>query len=376
MTAVDRSVAYLGTTPPVSLAFPTPSENVFNNEMESFMTSRGDIYESEQGQQNRTKVIEKLNMILIDWARSVGRAKSISDALCSNGGGIHLKIFGSSRLGVQTPDADIDSLCIAPSFIDRGDFFTSFCSIMNNHPDISMLSAVPDAYTPVLKFNIDGQAIDMIFVSLGMSSIPVNLDVLDSRFLRGLDEQGIRSLNGCRVAEWICRLVPSFCSFCTTLRFIKHWARQRGIYSNVLGFLGGVNFAILVAFVCQRYPNACPATLVRKFFLMFTQWRWPNPIMLTGIEDIPPSETEGRYLPIWNPKIYPKDGLHLMPIITPAFPAMNSSYNVGVPQFRLIQVREKLRLEIYLQSEIVTSVPIAFLNSLLKVPSWHLVVIH
>ena len=238
MTAVDRSVAYLGTTPPVSLAFPTPSENVFNNEMESFMTSRGDIYESAQGQQNRTKVVEKLNMILIDWARSVGRAKSISDALCSNGGGIHLKIFGSSRLGVQTPDADIDSLCIAPSFIDRGDFFTSFCSIMNNHPDISMLSAVPDAYTPVLKFNIDGQAIDMIFVSLGMSSIPVNLDVLDSRFLRGLDEQGIRSLNGCRVAEWICRLVPSFCSFCTTLRFIKHWARQRGIYSNVLGFLG------------------------------------------------------------------------------------------------------------------------------------------
>ena len=332
------SVVYLGTSPPVSLAFPTPFETVVNNELEAFMTARGDIYESDEGLQNRAKVIEKLSLILVNWATSIGRAKNVLESSCTDGGGIHLKIFGSTRLGVHTPDADIDSLCIAPSFIDRGDFFSSFCSLMRSREDVGVLSAVPEAYTPVLKFNIDGQPIDMIFVSLGTPSIPIDLDVLDSRYLRGLDEQGIRSLNGCRVAEWICRLVPSFSSFCTTLRFIKHWARQRGLYSNVLGFLGGVNYAILVAFVCQRYPNACPATLVRKFFLMFTQWRWPNPILLTGIEDLHPAETEGRYLPVWNPKMNPKDGLHLMPIITPAFPAMNSSYNVGLPQFRLIQV--------------------------------------
>ena len=342
MTAFDRSVAYLGTTPPVSLAFPTPFENVANNELEMFMSSRGDIYESMEGQQIRSKVIEKLHFILVEWASSIGKARNIPDAICANGGGIYLKIFGSTRLGVQTPDADIDSLCIAPSFISRTDFFSSFCPKIRNRSDVSMLSAVPEAYTPVLKFNIDGQAIDMIFVSLGVQAVPHDLDVLDSRYLRGLDTQGMRSLNGCRVAEWICRLVPNFSSFCTTLRFIKHWARSRGLYSNVLGFLGGVNYAILVAFVCQRYPNACPSTLLRKFFLMFTQWRWPNPIMLTGIEDIPPSETDGKHLPVWNPKIYPKDGLHLMPIITPAFPAMNSSYNVGLPQFRLLQVSSNL----------------------------------
>ena len=338
MVSLDQNIPYLGTTPPISYAFPTPREIQFNNEMEMYMSSRGDVYESSDGQQNRIRVIEKLNLIIVDWARTVGIAKNVPEAVCSNGGGIHLKIFGSTRLGVHTPDADIDALCVAPSYIDRSDFFTSFCALMKCRDDIGMLSAVPDAYTPVVKFNIDGQAIDMIFVSLVTPSIPIDLDVLDSKYLRGLDEQGIRSLNGSRVAEWICRLVPNFPSFCTTLRFIKHWARLRGLYSNVLGFLGGVNYAILVAFVCQRYPNACPSTLLRKFFLMFTQWRWPNPIMLTGIEDIPPSETDGKHLPVWNPKIYPKDGLHLMPIITPAFPAMNSSYNVGLPQFRLLQV--------------------------------------
>ena len=340
MTTVDSSVAYLGTTPPVSLSFPNNDEKRFNNEMVQFMTSRDDIYESVAGQSGRAKVIAKLSLILINWASDVGKAKCIPDAVCSIGGGILLKIFGSTRLGVHTPDADIDSLCIAPSFIHRVDFFSSFCDLMRKRHDVRMLSAIPDAYTPVLKFNIDEIAIDMIFVSLCTPSIPVQLDVLNSRCLRGIDDQGIRSLNGCRVAEWICRLVPNFPSFCTTLRFIKHWARQRGLYSNVLGFLGGVNYAILVAFVCQRYPNACPGTCVRKFFQMYTQWRWPHPIMLTGIESHSPSETDGKYLPVWNPKVNPKDGAHVMPIITPAFPSMNSSYNVGLPQFRLIQVLE------------------------------------
>jgi poly(A) polymerase len=201
-----------------------------------------------------------------------------------------------------------------------------------------MISAVPEAYTPVLKFNIDNQAIDMIFAMINLQHLPPDVDVLDSFYLRGLDEHGIRSLNGSRVAEQICRLVPNYSTFCMTLRVVKHWARQRGLYSNVLGFLGGVNLAILVAFVCQRYVNACPATLVKKFFLMYTMWRWPNPILLTRIEDRSPLDNDGRYIPVWNPKVNPKDGQHIMPIITPSYPAMNSAYNVGLPQFRYLQV--------------------------------------
>jgi len=49
-------------------------------------------------------------------------------------------------------------------------------------------------------------------------------------------------------------------------------ASDRGIYSNVIGFLGGVSWAILVAKVCQLYPKAGLATLLEKFFIVFSEW--------------------------------------------------------------------------------------------------------
>lgn len=109
------------------------------------------------------------------------------------------------------------------------------------------------------------------------------------------------------------------------------------IYSNILGFLGGVSWAMLVARTCQLYPNAVASTLVHKFFLVFSKWwvlqtnlvtimqnmnidiwslfsltcslqidsfmifvfrEWPNPVLLKQPEDC------NLNLPVWDPRVF------------------------------------------------------------------------
>lgn len=134
--------------------------------------------------------------------------------------------------------------------------------------------------------------LDMLFARLALKEIPDDQTLDDDMLLRNLDEKCIRSLNGCRVTDEILRLVPDKETFRLTLRAIKLWAKRKhvtltlflftlsysngfpgkGIYSNSLGYLGGVSWAMLVARTCQLYPNAAPSTLVQKFFLVFSKW--------------------------------------------------------------------------------------------------------
>jgi len=331
-------MSFFGITPPISSSPPTLKELKYNEELEAFLQTQN-ICENIEGNKKRQLVVQLLLRLFQQWLTDVGKRREIDENHCGKGGGAKLFVFGSQRLGVHSPDADIDILCCAPSFVSRYDFFLSFLDALKEMKNISNIMPLSDAYTPVIKFSLNSYSVDLVFVSLAVPKIPKDFDILDNKNLQRLDEASIRSLNGVRVTEMILKLVPNQETFCSALRAIKYWAKRRGIYANVLGFLGGVNFAILVAFVCQRYPAACSSTIVYQFFKIFSQWQWPAPVMLAPVED---AERIGLpdmlRMPSWNPKLNPSDSYHLMPIITPAFPSMNSAFNVCIPQFRMIQL--------------------------------------
>lgn len=320
MTGMSETPKYPGITSPISLQGPKALDEELSRKIEEAMRPHG-VFETEEELAKRLEVLNKINNLVKLWIRQVSLDKKIPEALVDQVGG-KVYTFGSYRLGVHTKGADIDTLCVAPRHVDRSDFFSSFYELLRQQPEVKDLRAVEGAFVPVIKMEFDGIELDMLFARLALQVIPEDQDLRDEALLKNLDQKCVRSLNGCRVTDEILHLVPNKNAFRMTLRAIKLWAKKKGIYSNALGFLGGVSWAMLVARVCQLYPHAAPATLVQKFFLVYCKWEWPQPVLLKQ-----PEESRLGF-PVWDPRVNPADRYHLMPIITPAYPQQNSTYNV------------------------------------------------
>merc|ERR1712078_649443 len=98
---------------------------------------------------------------------------------------------------------------------------------------------------PIITFNFSSVPIDLVFAQLTESVILPGLDLSTDAIINSIDEKSRFSLNGCRVTDSILRLVPNTENFRLILRAIKFWAKRRYLYSNKLGFLGGVSWALL-----------------------------------------------------------------------------------------------------------------------------------
>lgn len=318
-----------GVTPPISIDLPTPEEQELTQLLLETLQNEGQ-FESEEEAKVRQVVLGKIDKLVKEFVYRSSLKHKFSEELAAACGG-KIFTFGSYRLGAHGSGADIDTLCIAPSHVTREDFFEIMVGLLKTRSEVEELTPVAAAFVPVIKMKFSGVEIDLTFASLQQPTIPEDLELLDTNLLRNLDSATIRSVNGSRVTDEILRLVPNIPSFRLALRCIKLWAKNRAIYSNSLGFFGGVAWAMLVARICQLYPNACAGIVVARFFRIFLRWKWPEPVLLKNIENGP------MHLQVWNPNIYPADSLHKMPIITPAYPSMCATHNVSLSTKRIME---------------------------------------
>ncbi|KAG9097373.1 polynucleotide adenylyltransferase, partial [Ceratobasidium sp. 370] len=282
-------------------------------------------FESEEEARRRESVLGMVHDLVQKFVQRVSLSVGMSEQAAKAAGG-KIFTFGSYRLGVHGPGSDIDTLCVVPKHVTYTDFFSTFEPMLKEMEGATEVAGVPEAFVPIVKAEIRGIPIDFLLASLNRSDVPEDLSLEDNKILAGLDERTVRSLGGSRVTDDILRLVPNVSVFRDSLRCIKLWAQRRAIYSNVNGFLGGVAWAMLVARICQLYPNLNAAAIIHRFFIIMLQWKWPQPILLRQIEE----EVKGLGMSfrVWNPRLYPTDRNHLMPIITPAYPSMCSTHNV------------------------------------------------
>lgn len=217
-----------GLTNPISRELPTPDDVKQNEALITELKSQNN-FESAEATEHRKNILTRLQSITEEFVKEVGKRKGLAASVI-NGSGGKVSPYGSYRLGVFGPGSDIDTLIVAPKHVTRDDFFQYFPDIlerMSNKGDIEENTPVPDAHVPIMKLEYAGISIDLIFVTLQLSTVPINIDLKDNSLLRGLDEVDLRSINGVRVTDEILALVPQVKSFRQALRAIKLWAQRK-----------------------------------------------------------------------------------------------------------------------------------------------------
>lgn len=319
MDASKKNYKY-GITGPLSTKESTEAEHKVSEDMDKYLWDCG-FFEDDSEGQTRERVLGKLNFMVREFVARIGKDKSNLSLEKSYGGKIFT--FGSYRLGVHDKGADIDALCIVPRHVTRNDFFTHFYETLKEDPNIDGITKIEEAFVPIIKFKFQGIPIDLVFARLNLPAIKDGINLLNNTLLKNMDEKCILSLNGSRVTDEMLSLVPNVQTFHSALRCIKYWAKRRCVYGNPYGYFGGVAFSLCVARVCQLYPNASSFVVVCKFFELFSSWKWPTPVLLRPVVDL------NYNLKVWDPKIYPSDKYHRMPVITPSYPSMCATHNVS-----------------------------------------------
>lgn len=341
--------------PPADTNPPTKAAEILDKALGIF-TARHVKCENQIDIQRKMKVLQDLNKIHNEWVRECAfQVEGIKDV---NGQPIvgRMETSGSWRLGIYEKDSDIDLVCIAPRFCTYDLFFGLLADKLTSDRRVTQFRPISGAFVPIMSFLFDSVDIDLLLVTLPhASTVPKDLDILNDELLNGMSEQSRRSFNGPRDTMVISQLIRSAGSrlrnppeakdreqnFLKAIRCVRHWAKKRYIYSNKMGYLGGINFNILVTMVVQYFPNQSAGQLFLNFFRLYASVdkdpspeeenpakrgvRWYNPVRLckeqTGVngsldQEVYPNSTRGAV----------KGD---MPIVTPSYPAYNSAGSVN-----------------------------------------------
>lgn len=189
---------------------------------------------------------------------------------------------------------------------------------------------------PVVKFKLTRGAVsvsvDVVYVSMASHQAPTTDQLLSVSVFNTIAKETRMSLQGLRTVLELRRRVPvPWDVFTTVLKAVKFWAVRRGVYGNNFAFPPGVTLAIMVARTCQVYPAHHPSVLLRFFFMFYTQWlarhNAVKPLFIT--EQVKPDLK--KVIGMWESWDPNRESVRdeLLPVINPAFPSNNTSYNVG-----------------------------------------------
>ncbi|KAL1967186.1 hypothetical protein VTN77DRAFT_3477 [Rasamsonia byssochlamydoides] len=192
---------------------------------------------------------------------------------------------GSYRLGVWNTSSDIDCLCIGQ--ISPKTFFTIFVPKLRKAAGlgVKVLRKVKAASGTMLQLEVRDVRVDLHYcpATSVVERWPQVLDLPPSDSSLDLPVQSLIKLNCLRDVDYLQRTIPDLAAFRLAYRFIKTWAKQRGIYSSKLGYFGGIHIVLLLSRICKlsfRQTGAITASdLICTFFNHYAHFDWKTEIV-------------------------------------------------------------------------------------------------
>mmetsp|Transcript_24197 Transcript_24197/g.51588 ORF Transcript_24197/g.51588 Transcript_24197/m.51588 type:complete len:540 (-) Transcript_24197:33-1652(-) len=197
-------------------------------------------------------------------------------ACCSAAGtGTTLLSMGSYQLGVLLPTEEVDVLFTAPLSLQLADLTAAFQTELERRGIAKNFTTIGNdglLSAPGLRCEI-GTTMVKVIISQNIPALP------PPRAPEAIVQNmaGVYSREG---AELILASVPNQSLFRNLLRFVRHWAKKRGVYGSFLGFPGGMAWAICCAKVCQSSPGIELSQLAGRFFRTMSRWDWRQPLSL------------------------------------------------------------------------------------------------
>ena len=195
-----------------------------------------------------------------------------------------LHLVGSARLGVQSPQSDLDVLCLIPAYMSGEAFLDSVRQRLEGLCDRAQV--VSSARMPLLRMRFEGVSVDLLYAR--RPSELGTIEPLTEAARPFFEPVSWKALVGCLEADALTDIVRQYVpleSFRELLRAVRAWAKARQIHGNAWGFLGSFSWALLAAWSCTRYPQAGADTgleaLLAHFFQVLNQHDWSQPVTLT-----------------------------------------------------------------------------------------------
>ncbi|MEL6344112.1 MAG: poly(A) polymerase [Myxococcota bacterium] len=203
--------------------------------------------------------------------------------------------IGSTRLGVDGPDSDLDILMVGHS--PRR---TALAALLAALDDVEMARMVEDARAPVLKLRLRGTDIDLLYARYPADQPLRSPERVPLAALDALDPRSRQAINGSLEAQSLLNHVHNAPErWRTALRGLRSWAAARQLDAHAAGYPSGVAWAIIAAVA----PDAnTPEHRLERIFEMLVEWDWSEPIALgTGV--IPHSDDPMQIMTSVRPRI-------------------------------------------------------------------------